>query len=331
MQNFDYGCFEIKDKPSKIDEAHIKKKRLRQSAAQIWLLAVSLPVMIGKFIPENDGHWLCFTTLLELCRLIFKSSISELEILNLTFLIDEYLCSFREYFSRRIIPKMHFLVHYPRLIRLLGPLGPFWCMRFEAKHSYFKQLSRIIGNYINLPLTLAQRHQQWQCKNLFDSGCNFLNDEIKVPSKKCPVCLESFVYVGQLAEFFNVNNLRDVIICQYSWIKVGSNLYKAKKSVLICKLRGNVSFGFGLIKNILKINEKFIFVCEMYRTLKFDKHLQAYQVKRRNDKLHIALSYEELVDYKAYHLHVQPDLSLLHPIDVQSKYVILKTEIETIV
>ena len=69
----------------------------------------------------------------------------------------------------------------------------------------------------------------------------------------------------------------------------------------------------------------------MYRTWKFDKHLQAYQVKRRNDKLHIALSYEELVDHKAYHLHVQPDLSLLHPIDVQSKYVILKTEIETIV
>ena len=32
-------------------------------------------------------------------------------------------------------------------------------MQFEAKHSYFKQLSHSLGNFINLPYSLASRHQ----------------------------------------------------------------------------------------------------------------------------------------------------------------------------
>jgi hypothetical protein len=37
----------------------------------------------------------------------------------------------------------------------LGPLVRSWCMRFEAKHHYFKKLSTVIGNYTNLPYTYA--------------------------------------------------------------------------------------------------------------------------------------------------------------------------------
>ncbi len=36
-------------------------------------------------------------------------------------------------------------------------------MRFEAKHSYFKRLAQTLGNFINLPYSLAMRHQQLQC------------------------------------------------------------------------------------------------------------------------------------------------------------------------
>ena len=38
-----------------------------------------------------------------------------------------------------------------------------WTMRFEAKHSYFKRLTHIMGNFINLPYSLALRHQFYQC------------------------------------------------------------------------------------------------------------------------------------------------------------------------
>ncbi len=36
-------------------------------------------------------------------------------------------------------------------------------MRYEAKHSYFKKLAQSMDNFINLPHSLAMRHQQLQC------------------------------------------------------------------------------------------------------------------------------------------------------------------------
>ena len=44
-----------------------------------------------------------------------------------------------------------------------GPLRQHWTMRFEAKHSYFKKITQSVGNFINLPYTLAMRHQKLQC------------------------------------------------------------------------------------------------------------------------------------------------------------------------
>lgn len=62
-----------------------------------------------------------------------------------------------------------------------GPLIRHWTMRYEAKHSYFKRLAQVLGkcsynvsmsilmianppgNFINLPYSLAMRHQQLQC------------------------------------------------------------------------------------------------------------------------------------------------------------------------
>ena len=44
-----------------------------------------------------------------------------------------------------------------------GPLVHHWTMRFEAKHGYFKRLAQSLGNFINLPHSLAMRHQHLQC------------------------------------------------------------------------------------------------------------------------------------------------------------------------
>ena len=39
----------------------------------------------------------------------------------------------------------------------------YWCMRFEAKNSHFKDLARRMKNFKNIPKSLAQRHQAWSC------------------------------------------------------------------------------------------------------------------------------------------------------------------------
>ncbi|KAK3739661.1 hypothetical protein QZH41_014201, partial [Actinostola sp. cb2023] len=61
---------------------------------------------------------------------------------------------------------MHNMIHLPRTILRLGPMVRSWCIRFEAKHNFFKKLAITIGNFKNITLTLAKRHQQWLCYHL---------------------------------------------------------------------------------------------------------------------------------------------------------------------
>lgn len=47
----------------------------------------------------------------------------------------------------------------------LGPLTTSWCMRMEAKNSYFKKIGQQ-GNFKNIALSVAKRHQRLMCANL---------------------------------------------------------------------------------------------------------------------------------------------------------------------
>ncbi len=59
--------------------------------------------------------------------------------------------------------------------RMFGPLSKHWTMRYEARHKYFKKLAQNIGNFINLPWTLAMRHQLLQCyyRSSRDDRCHY--------------------------------------------------------------------------------------------------------------------------------------------------------------
>ena len=45
-------------------------------------------------------------------------------------------------------------------------------MRYEAKHHYFKHLAIVIGNFINLPFSLAKRHQESVAYKLMTAAGN---------------------------------------------------------------------------------------------------------------------------------------------------------------
>ena len=54
------------------------------------------------------------------------------------------------------------MVHYPKQLIALGPMVRTWTMRCEAKLNLFKRAAHL-GNFKNIALTLAQRHQRWMC------------------------------------------------------------------------------------------------------------------------------------------------------------------------
>ena len=62
------------------------------------------------------------------------------------------------------------ILYYTDIYYRYGLLVRHWTMRYEAKHAYFKGLAQSMGNFINLPYSLAMRHQQLKCYLSMNGG-----------------------------------------------------------------------------------------------------------------------------------------------------------------
>lgn len=110
---------------------------LHQSASQFWLLATVLPLIIGPLIEKEDKYFENFLDLLEICRIVFSSDILPWMLPYLGDLIESYLSMYKLLYKASLIPKQHFLVHIPYMVKLYGALVNYMCMRCEAKHNFF--------------------------------------------------------------------------------------------------------------------------------------------------------------------------------------------------
>ena len=80
----------------------------------MYCLAMFLPLIIGTLIPEEDKHWKLFCLLLDIVDIIFTQKTTVYSIGILEGYIEEHHTTFIHlYPGRSIIPKMHYLVHYP--------------------------------------------------------------------------------------------------------------------------------------------------------------------------------------------------------------------------
>lgn len=93
--------------------------------------------------------------------------------------ISEHRQKYQEVFSDvQLLPKHHYLEHYPQMIRMSGPLVELWTMRFEAKHSVLKQVVRHINCFKNVSLSLATKHQLMISYHLKSSSLEKTNLEV---------------------------------------------------------------------------------------------------------------------------------------------------------
>ena len=180
----------------------------------MWCLARLLPLMIGDRVSDDDEYWKNFLLLLDILDYVFAPVISTDCVAHLKVLICEHHQAFKElYPTCSIIPKMHYMIHYPECIEKyiyvyvlflansyfhimyrFGPLVRSWCMRFEGKHNYFKDLARRVRCYKNIPKTLASRHQHMMCYyfgTISDNGCPFGKNSTVGPCEL--LCMQGFI------------------------------------------------------------------------------------------------------------------------------------------
>ena len=156
------------NKPRHIDPVVIRNKdaKIRQAASQMMSLCQQLPLLIGDRIPVDDCQWNSFLLLLKICSIANSPLFSPDTVAYFRILIEEKLRVFKEvYPHNKLIPKHHYMVHYPSQIERLGPLISSWTMRQEAKLSFVKRVS-CQSNYKNVCKTVAKKHQFWMCYQL---------------------------------------------------------------------------------------------------------------------------------------------------------------------
>ena len=114
--------------------------KVRQSASQMMTLSQHFPLLIGDKVPAEDPHWNFFLLLLRICLIAISPVCSPDTIAYLAVLIEEKLTGFKDlYPSEKLLPKHHYMVHYPAQITRLGPLIQCWTMRQESKLSFVKK------------------------------------------------------------------------------------------------------------------------------------------------------------------------------------------------
>lgn len=83
-----------------------------------------LTLIIGSIVADHDENCLHFLSLLEIVDITFSPVIHVDDLGVLEGLVEEYLWNFTTiYPGRSVIPKMHYLVHYPAHIHRYGQVN----------------------------------------------------------------------------------------------------------------------------------------------------------------------------------------------------------------
>lgn len=199
-------------------------------------------------------------------------------------LIDEYLT----FAGHPLKPKHHYLNHYPELIVQFGPLIRLWTLRFESKHTYFKQCARRLHNFKNLCGTLAERHQLLQ--SFLSAGTLFL------PSVVVEKGTEFIVgdyndKIRQSVAHLNFDHVNTLISHD---VTVKGTTYKSNMFIVIGYNDDGLVVG-KIKKAVIHKNSAVYFITEVYQAVR-QPEINAYHTSPMQEAYY-CVSQAELLDH----------------------------------
>lgn len=95
----------------------------------MWTLSRLLPVMVGKYIREDDDNWLHFLQLLDIMEYTFSPTVLSNTPAYLAMIISSNLTTYKELYPEfSFIPKMHYMVHIPQYLYKYVNAGNITCL-----------------------------------------------------------------------------------------------------------------------------------------------------------------------------------------------------------
>ena len=283
LKKFSFGRNDCSSKPSVIPEKVVLDQNISGTAVQKWTLFRTLPFLIGHKVEEGNKFWQLYLLAREIGEVILAPTISIYWLSHLDSLINQFLTGFNDLFPGSFTPKLHFLLHYPRLILEYGPPRSHWCMRYEAKHLYFKRVARVTNNFMNIAQTLAKRNQLRQC---WDWQSQSVSDNTQ--DNKQAAASESSLQELPLHVQAHLQVL-DISVGEKIWksklIFVNSITYAVGDYFILDLVHEEQIPLFVKITLILNIRANWLLVGNLHTTVAFLSHLHAYHIEDTGDSL----------------------------------------------
>lgn len=287
--HFPYKWADKTNRPHVIPHTFSTRATIGGNAHENWALIRLLPLIIGHLVPEGEMAWQILLDLKDIVELVVAPTHTDESIAYLGGKISEHRQKYQELFPGvQLLPKHHYLEHYPQLIRMFGPLVCLWTMRFEAKHSFFKQVVRHTNCFKNVPLSLATKHQLMISYHLRSSSFEETSLEVTNVSTVPLDCLKQ--EIAQTIEK-NFPGTTEVHLSKC----VSSKGVHFRKGMIVAHGSTSGLPDFGEILQICVVQER---LCFMVRRLSgwYREHFRAFELSVYPTRETVLIELGELAD-----------------------------------
>lgn len=291
---FKFSKADLGNPMPQIKADQLKKNHLIMSASEMLSLSAYFGILVGDLIREDEPAW-NFYTIIEMLEILLSSSFSPKLLDYLELLLKEHHTLFCKLFNEHLRPKYHLLLHYPRLIREVGPPRHIWCMRYEAYHKLLKSTANVVTCKKNLLVTLFIKDSlRFSYRLTIKKG--FSDDvEFGPTSSNLQVLNENCNFIENLnAGAFTV-----------PWIRINNVFLKICFALQVSD--NEVVPVFGQIKHIVLNEDKVVLVLAELQTVGFINKMQAFEILfNRNTNLR-SYYYKNLPNLCPYNIHYSGD------------------------
>lgn len=169
INNFDYGvhsvdkpCPLIKDTQKNNQDKIQSKIKIKQSAAEMICLCRYLGLIIGDLVPNDNKYWEVYKIIRQITGIVTSPVYVSVDLTNLNRLVRLHNEKYISLFGL-LKPKMHFMLHLPKIMLRNGPAIHLWSMPLERQNKQLKDIVVSSSSHRNLPLTIAIKIQLQQC------------------------------------------------------------------------------------------------------------------------------------------------------------------------
>lgn len=261
ISTFNFGPYNI-NKPPLFRNDFFKHKKIRMSAAEMHCFVRYFSLLVGDLIPPQCIEWQLYISLRKILNYSFANTIDQNTWKEMHSVIIEHNDLYLQLSELTLTPKFHNLLHYPQIMRIVGPLKHLSSMRFESFHQLFKRSAYTTKCKQNIIETLAVKHSI-QISNIILNFNNLTEHSVKCGKKQEIDSEIKRKYNFQCSETAYAVNF------------VHYNHYFLKKKSVI-----RIYNQLAVVDFIFKYKENFFLALSELKINFFDWHFLVYEVEK---------------------------------------------------